>query len=98
MSIYQLVRKSFRGLYLPLFFSAAVAVGLSKAFHFSRWPELVGACVVIGAAYAGTFYFWGARAEERALAQQMIRLPILALRASIRMFRGLFHRSDSISG
>ncbi len=94
MGIYELVRKSFRGLLLPSLFSAAVAVGISRAFPVNGWLEVVGASMVIGSAYLVSFYFSGARAEERELARQMASLPILALRASLK----IIHRSDSIGG
>jgi O-antigen/teichoic acid export membrane protein len=95
MGIYELVRNSFKGLFLPSLFSAAAAAGLSRAIHVNGWPMLVAASIVIGSAYCVSFYFSGARPEECELARQIAGLPILALRASFKMLRGLFHGSGS---
>jgi O-antigen/teichoic acid export membrane protein len=95
IGIFELVRRSFRGLFLPSLLSAAVAAGLLRAIHIDGWPKLVGATIVVGSAYWVSFYFSGARPEERDLARQIAGLPILGLRASFKMLHGLFRHSDS---
>jgi O-antigen/teichoic acid export membrane protein len=98
MEISELVRNSFRGLWLPGLVAAGVAVGLVRGFDITGWPRLVGASFAIGIAYLASFYFGGARAEEVELAWQMARLPLVAVRASLKIFRGFFHPSDSFRG
>jgi O-antigen/teichoic acid export membrane protein len=98
MEISELVRRSFRGLWLPGLVAAGVAVGLARGVDIAGWPRLVGASFVIGIAYLASFFFRGARAEEVELAWQIARLPQLAVRASLKIFRGFFQSSDSFRG
>jgi O-antigen/teichoic acid export membrane protein len=92
--IHTLVRNSFRGLYLPWLFTAAVAVGLTRLLAVNGWLGVIGGSTVIGTAYLASFYLSGTRAEERELARQVASLPLLALRAGFK----IFHRSSSIGG
>ncbi len=91
-SIAELLQSVTRGLWLPAALGAGATLGASHLLRSDDWPSLVASALAGGLTYTAAFYVAGARAEERILVQELLRLPqataLLAWRWLGRLLRG----------
>jgi FkbM family methyltransferase len=84
-----MVRRIFAGLFLPVLVCVGVALGLNALPYPNLWARVVSVSLVSGLLYLATFYFSGARPEERLFLEELRYLPSALLRLVSRELRRL---------
>lgn len=74
-----LLRSVARGLLLPIVACGATTAGILYFTQAVSWPGVIATALAGGMAYAASFYWSGAREEERLLAHELLRFPATVL-------------------
>ena len=68
-----------KGLLVPIAACGVATAGIVYLTHPLRWRWVIVAALAGGMAYLASFYWHGAREEERLLAHEVLRFPATLL-------------------